>query len=83
VVRKYKLNYMNKAIQANNLDTFVRFCKELILLLISHCQNVVCIAPEKASSSLEELSLLFDDVVNKYYQTALKLSDKYSELSKQ
>lgn len=51
-------------------------------MLISHCKNILCVAPEKVNNGLEEISVFFDDIINKYYQASLKLNDRFAEAHK-
>lgn len=39
-------------------------------------------APEKVNNGLDEISVFFDDIINKYYQASLKLNDRFAEAHK-
>ena len=45
-IKRYKLNYLNKAVERTNVACFVRFSRELQLLIISYCKNISFVAPQ-------------------------------------
>jgi len=68
----YKLNYLSKAVQSDALDNFARFARELHLLVVSHCKNIIYVAPETLPTAIDELTVLFEDLLRKYQDIAAR-----------
>jgi hypothetical protein len=78
-LRKYRKNYLQREVAASAAEPFVRFTRQLCLLLASHCSNMLLVAPERVGGLLQEWASVTADVLDKYYSLSLKFSQRVGE----